>query len=84
MPIMPGMSKMSIGLIIGILGAPFMGGYMARLEADGWEIVGVGHRAQNKVKTMGMLPMPMTHLGMGTVAPTNRYGLHVGSKSMHG
>jgi hypothetical protein len=29
---------------------------------------------------MGVLPMPMTMLGMGIVAPSNKYGLHVESK----
>jgi hypothetical protein len=33
-----------------------------------------------KRETIGALPMPMTMLGMGTIAPTNKYGLHVESK----
>jgi translation initiation factor 4G len=42
MPGMPGMPRMSAGLAGGMPGAPPIGGYMAVLEADGWETVGVG------------------------------------------
>jgi hypothetical protein len=41
---------------------------MARLEANGWETIGVG--CKMKQETMGVLPVPMTMLGMGTIAPT--------------
>ncbi|CAK9199098.1 unnamed protein product [Sphagnum troendelagicum] len=34
---MPGMPRMSAGLAGGMPGAPLIGGYMAVLEADGWE-----------------------------------------------
>jgi hypothetical protein len=69
-------------LIGGIPGVPLMVGYMVGLEADGWETIGVGHKM--KQETMGVLPVPMTQLGMGTVAPTNRSRLLIGSKSIHG
>jgi len=54
---MPGMSRMSVGLARGILGVLLMGGYMAGLEVNRWEIVGGGHKT--KQETMGMFPMPM-------------------------
>jgi hypothetical protein len=53
MPSMSGMFIMSIRLTRGILGAPLMEGYMTRLEVNGWEIVGVGCRAQDKVRNHG-------------------------------
>ncbi|CAM6079711.1 unnamed protein product [Sphagnum tenellum] len=44
-------------------GAPLIGGYMAVLEADGWETVGVGRKT--KRETTGMLP-PSALIGSGT------------------
>ncbi len=73
---------MSVGVTRSILGVPLMGGYMARLEVNRWETVGVGHKM--KQKTMGMFLMLTTQLKMGTTIPTNKYGLLLGSKSMHG
>ncbi len=61
---------------------PLMPSYMAGMEANGWETVGVRHKT--KYETMGMLLMLMTQLGMGIVAPTNRPGLPIGNKLMHG
>ncbi|CAK9199007.1 unnamed protein product [Sphagnum troendelagicum] len=69
MPGMPGMLRMSAGLAGGMPGAPLIGGYMAVLEADGWETVGVGRKT--KRETTGMLPVQMTMPGMGTAAPTS-------------
>jgi translation initiation factor 4G len=48
MPGMPGMPRMSAGLAGGMPGSPLIGGYMAGLEADGWETVGVGHKTKRE------------------------------------
>jgi hypothetical protein len=66
----------------GILGVPLMVSYMVGLEADGWEIIGV--KQKTKQETTGVLPVPMTQLGMGTISPTNRSRLLIGNKFMHG
>jgi len=71
MPGMPGMPGMSAGLAGGMPGAPLLVGYMAGLEADGWETVSVGRKT--KRETMGVLPVPMAMPGMGAVAPASRY-----------
>ncbi|CAK9199011.1 unnamed protein product, partial [Sphagnum troendelagicum] len=71
MPGMPGMPGMSAGLAGGMSGAPLLVGYMAGLEADGWETVSVGRKT--KRETMGVLPVPMAMPGMGAVAPASRY-----------
>jgi hypothetical protein len=72
---MPGMPRMSTGLAGGMPGPPLIGGYMAGLEADGWETVGVGRKM--KQETMGVLPVPMTMPGMVTAPPTSRYAVPV-------
>jgi translation initiation factor 4G len=84
MPGMPGMPAGLGGAMPGMpagIGGPMpgvslMGGYMAGLEADGWETVSVGRKT--KRETAGVLPMPMTMPGAIAVAtvppPTSRYG----------
>ncbi|KAH9545381.1 hypothetical protein CY35_12G045000 [Sphagnum magellanicum] len=71
----PGLEKMPGGYMPGaggmMPGAPLLVGYMAGLEADGWETVGVGRKT--KRETMGVLPVPMAMPGMGPVAPASRY-----------
>ncbi len=40
------MSGMSVQLTRGILGMPLMLSYMARLKANGWETIVVGHNTK--------------------------------------
>jgi hypothetical protein len=46
---------------------------MVGLEANEWGTIGVRHKM--KQETMGMLPMSMIMLGMGTIIPSSKYGL---------